>query len=109
LRRRAFSPKSKFLSTCIRYSVCFRTLALAPQALLVPSVLLAGAAEASVVASARRAMIGSLRLLSALVLAVLLPMVVAAADAERASAPEAGQLVEGNAVHPATRMDRKWT
>lgn len=28
MRRRVFSPKSKFLSTCIRYSVCFCTLAL---------------------------------------------------------------------------------
>jgi hypothetical protein len=109
-RRRAFSPKINFSSTCIRYSHCFRTFARPPSALLLAAVPLPARAEAAVVPSAGLAMARRLGHLAALVRAVVLPVVVGAADVERVPAPEAAQLVEGDAaVHPAMRTDRNWT
>jgi hypothetical protein len=79
-------------------------------ALLLATVSPAVLTEAAMMASAGRSMDGALCCPTTGVPAILLPVVVAAAEVEGLGAQQAAQLVEGDAlVHPPSRMDRNWT
>jgi hypothetical protein len=95
-RRKTFSTRRNFFPTCIRQRHGFYGLGLGRESLLA-AVLSARFAEASLVARAGGAMIGGRATIAAHVVAVVLPVVVRAADVKRHDAPEARQLVNRNA------------
>jgi hypothetical protein len=106
--RGPFSTRRNFFPTCIRQRHGFHELGRESS---LAAVLSAGFAEASLVARAGDAVTGGRATLAADVAAVVLPVIVAAADVERHDAPEARQLVNGNArVRQAlVRPPETWT
>jgi hypothetical protein len=106
IRHRAFSTKRNFLPTYIRQRHSFGDLGRASETLLatVPSALFA---EASIVASAGRAMIRGAPELAARLATVLLPVVVGPAQKERHDTPAARQLVDNNDGVQGSGCDRQ--
>ena len=102
----AFSTRRNFLSTCISQRHYFSVLGHANESLH-STVFLAFLAEAALVASACRAMTGGAPKLATLVTAVVLPAIVTSTDEERHDAPEARQLVDGNARIQGSGCDRQ--
>lgn len=106
IRHLAFSTRRNFLPTYIRQRQCFSVLGRANEPSLA-TVTSAVVAEASLVASAGRAMIRGQPKHATPGAAVLLPAVVATTDEERHDAPEARQLVDCNDRVQGSGCDRQ--
>jgi hypothetical protein len=106
IRHRAFSTKRNFLPTYIRQRHNFGALGRTSDT-LVATVLSALIAEASIVASAGRAMIRGRPELAARLATVLLPVVVGSAQEERHDAPAARQLVDSDGRIQGSGCDRQ--
>jgi hypothetical protein len=106
IRHRAFSTRRNFLPTYIRQRQSFSLVGRANEPFLA-TVTSAVVPEASLVATAGRAMIRGAPELATPVAAVLLPAVVGATDEERHDAPEARQLVDCNDRVQGSGCDRQ--
>jgi len=107
VRREAFSTRGNFLDTCIRQRPWFCILGGATKKSLLATVSFSVIAETSFVACAGRAMARGPALFTAPVAAVLLPVIIRAADEEHVVAPAARQLENGNSRVQGSGCDRQ--